>query len=202
MPICDLRPSRVRCSFVGRDLVHEFNRFDANPEKHFRTFEALHSRTKAVRLISLTLLKPALKPNHFPAPAPKLPLPPSCFFRLHALARCALCSRHPPQEYSVRLGYEQFLGPELFFNPEIYSADFTKPLPIVVDEAILSSPIDTRRGLYKNIVLSGGSTMFKNFSKRLQGDLKTIVDDRMNKNRERFGAAVVEEVRICSTFAT
>ena len=29
-------------------------------------------------------------------------------------------------------------------------------------------PIDARRGLYKNIVLSGGSTMFKDFGRRLQ----------------------------------
>jgi actin-related protein 3 len=61
--------------------------------------------------------------------------------------------------YRVDVGYEQFLAPELFFNPEIYSSDFTKPLPEVVDEAILGSPIDSRRGLYGRIVLSGGSTV-------------------------------------------
>ena len=59
------------------------------------------------------------------------------------------------------VGYERFLGPEIFFNPEIFSSDFLTPLPQVVDEAILKCPIDTRRGLYSNIVLSGGSTMFK-----------------------------------------
>lgn len=40
---------------------------------------------------------------------------------------------------------------------------------------ILKCPIDTRRGLYKNIVLSGGSTMFKRFGDKLQRDLKRIV---------------------------
>ena len=46
------------------------------------------------------------------------------------------------------VGYERFLGPEVFFNPEIFSPDFITPLPDVVDEAILKCPIDTRRALY------------------------------------------------------
>lgn len=85
-------------------------------------------------------------------------------------------------EYSVDVGYESFLGPELFFNPEIYSSDFCKPLPEIVDEAILTSPIDARRSLYRNIVLSGGSTMFHNFDKRLQMDIKDRVNARMDAN--------------------
>jgi actin-related protein 3 len=91
--------------------------------------------------------------------------------------------------YSVDVGYEQFLAPELFFNPELYSPDFTKPLPEVVDEAILQCPIDTRRGLYGKIVLSGGSTMFRNFHKRLQQDLKDRVDKRFAANLLRLKAA-------------
>jgi actin-related protein 3 len=49
----------------------------------------------------------------------------------------------------VDVGFERFLGPEIFFNPEIASADFLTPLPDVVDQVIQSCPIDTRRGLYK-----------------------------------------------------
>lgn len=90
--------------------------------------------------------------------------------------------------YSVDVGYEQFLAPEMFFNPEIYSPDFTKPLPEVVDEAILGCPIDTRRGLYKNIVLSGGSTMFRNFHRRLQQDVKDRVDARVATNMAKLKA--------------
>ena len=70
------------------------------------------------------------------------------------------------RSWSCDVGYERFLGPEIFFNPEIFSSDFLTPLPEVVDEAILKCPIDTRRGLYNNIVLSGGSTMFKDFGRR------------------------------------
>ncbi|KAI8528083.1 hypothetical protein RHMOL_Rhmol12G0123800 [Rhododendron molle] len=89
--------------------------------------------------------------------------------------------------YSCDVGYERFLGPEVFFNPEIYSNDFTMPLPAVIDKCIQSAPIDTRRALYKNIVLSGGSTMFKDFNRRLQRDLKKIVDARVLASDARLG---------------
>lgn len=99
------------------------------------------------------------------------------------------------QKYSIDVGYERFLAPEIFFNPEIYSSDFLTPLPEIVDDVIQSSPIDVRRGLYKvsstnlvdfiysargqNIVLSGGSTMFQHFGQRLKRDLKQLVDRRL-----------------------
>ncbi|KZV47536.1 actin-related protein 3-like [Dorcoceras hygrometricum] len=92
--------------------------------------------------------------------------------------------------YSCDIGYERFLGPEIFFNPEIYSSDFTTPLPDVIDKCIQSAPIDTRRALYKNVVLSGGSTMFKDFHRRLQRDLKKIVDTRVLASDARLGGEV------------
>ncbi|EGC31109.1 hypothetical protein DICPUDRAFT_50380 [Dictyostelium purpureum] len=92
--------------------------------------------------------------------------------------------------YSYDVGYERFLGPELFFNPEIASSDFLTPLPKVVDDTIQSCPIDCRRGLYKNIVLSGGSTMFKDFSKRLQRDIKRSVDYRIKRSEELSGGKI------------
>ncbi len=94
------------------------------------------------------------------------------------------------QPYTCEVGYERFLGPEVFFNPEIFSSDFTTPLPDIVDESIMKCPIDVRRNLYKNIVLSGGTTMFKDFGKRLQRDIKRNVDARMNENMARLGAHV------------
>jgi len=86
--------------------------------------------------------------------------------------------------YSVDVGYERFLGPEIFFNPEIFSSDFLTPLPKVTDDSIQTCPIDCRRGLYKNIVLSGGSTMFKDFGKRLARDIKRFVDYRIKRSEE------------------
>lgn len=91
------------------------------------------------------------------------------------------------QPYTCDVGYERFLGPEVFFNPEIFSSDFIIPLPNVVDDAIVKCPIDVRRGLYKNIVLSGGTTMFKDFGRRLQRDIKKLADNRMLANITRLG---------------
>lgn len=82
-------------------------------------------------------------------------------------------------EYKIQVGYERFLAGEAFFNPELISSDHLTPLPSLVDQVIQSCPMDCRRALYGNIVLSGGSTLFKDFSKRLQRDLGTIVDTRL-----------------------
>jgi len=90
---------------------------------------------------------------------------------------------------TVDVGYERFLAPEIFFNPEIYSSDFLTPLPTIVDTVFQSSPIDGRRGLYKNIVLSGGSTLYKDFGRRLQRDIRHMVDARIKASEARSGGA-------------
>lgn len=41
----------------------------------------------------------------------------------------------------------------------------------------------------QNIVLSGGSTMFKNFGKRLNQDIKDLVKERIDNNLARIGTA-------------
>ena len=89
--------------------------------------------------------------------------------------------------YTVEVGYERFLAPEIFFNPEMVSSDFLTPLPEVVDTVIQQSPIDVRRGLYKNIVLSGGSTMFQHFGQRLKKDLSSIVSERLAASEAASG---------------
>ncbi len=125
-------------SYVCPDLVKEFGKFDAKPEKYFKTYQGI--------------------------------------------------KRSTGQSYVCEIGYERFLGPEVFFNPEIFSSDFTTPLPFVVDDAIMKCPIDVRRSLYKNIVLSGGTTMFKDFGRRLQRDIKNLADVRMQENIARLSA--------------
>ncbi|RXM99590.1 Actin-related protein 3, partial [Acipenser ruthenus] len=60
------------------------------------------------------------------------------------------------KEFTIDVGYERFLGPEIFFHPE-------------------------------NIVLSGGSTMFRDFGRRMQRDLKRTVDARLKLSEELSG---------------
>lgn len=88
------------------------------------------------------------------------------------------------QLFSVDVGYERFLGPEIFFHPEFSNPDYTESLSVIVDEVIQNCPIDVRRNLYKNVVLSGGSTMFKDFDKRLIKEIKKTVDDRLKISAE------------------
>jgi len=76
------------------------------------------------------------------------------------------------------VGYETFLGPEVFFHPEFANPAFKESISLVVDRTIQACPIDTRRDLYKNVILSGGSTMFKNFDQRLKRDMNRLVKAR------------------------
>uniref|UniRef100_A0A8K9XTY3 Actin-related protein 3B n=1 Tax=Oncorhynchus mykiss TaxID=8022 RepID=A0A8K9XTY3_ONCMY len=93
-------------------------------------------------------------------------------------------------EFHIDVGYERFLGPEIFFHPEFANPDFTQPISDIVDEVIMNCPIDVRRPLYKNIVLSGGSTMFRDFGRRLQRDLKRSVDARLKLSEELSGGRI------------
>ncbi|XP_067116738.1 actin-related protein 3-like isoform X1 [Osmerus mordax] len=94
------------------------------------------------------------------------------------------------KEFTIDVGYERFLGPEIFFHPEFANPDFTQPISEVVDEVIQNCPIDVRRPLYKNVVLSGGSTMFRDFGRRLQRDLKRSVDGRLKISEELSGGTL------------
>ena len=78
----------------------------------------------------------------------------------------------------ITVGYERFLGPEMFFHPEFINQDFKTPLDEVIDISIQACPIDYRRKLYNNIVLSGGSTLYDGFTEKLGKLVKKRVDDR------------------------
>ncbi|KAK9814862.1 hypothetical protein WJX73_000597 [Symbiochloris irregularis] len=83
--------------------------------------------------------------------------------------------------FRCNIGDEAFLGPELLFSPSAFTQEWTASLPQVVDSVIQSCPIDARKPLYSNIVLSGGSTLFKGFAKRLQRDVRRLVDARLGQ---------------------
>ena len=85
----------------------------------------------------------------------------------------------PAREIDV--GYERFLGPEMFFHPEFFHKDHVTPLDELIDSVVQACPIDFRRSLYKNITLSGGSTLFKGFDKRLQKGVQQRVDARLKE---------------------
>ena len=87
----------------------------------------------------------------------------------------------------IDVGYERFLGPEMFFHPEFIHPEWRSPLDEIVDNAIQSSPIDSRRRLYENIVLSGGSTLFTDFDKRLNKGIQQRVNERLAQYQSLTG---------------
>jgi len=89
--------------------------------------------------------------------------------------------------FKIDVGYEKFLGPEIFFHPEFANPDFVTPISETVDQCVQNCPIDVRRGLYSNIVLSGGSTMFKDFGRRMERDLRRSVDARLKITEQLSG---------------
>jgi len=100
------------------------------------------------------------------------------------------------KDYKIDIGYERFLGPEVFFSPEIFSSDWTTPLPDIVDNTIQACPIDTRRSLYNYITLSGGTTMFKNFVKRLERDIKRKTDERFDFQSKKYPDMQLKKVDV------
>uniref|UniRef100_S4R9G5 Actin related protein 3 n=1 Tax=Petromyzon marinus TaxID=7757 RepID=S4R9G5_PETMA len=91
----------------------------------------------------------------------------------------------------TRIHDQSFSGNETRFgHPQFCNPDFTQPISEVVDDVIQNCPIDVRRPLYKNVVLSGGSTMFRDFGRRLQRDLKRTVDSRLRISEELSGGRI------------
>lgn len=100
------------------------------------------------------------------------------------------------EAWQIQIGYERFLAPEIFFHPEIFNSDQTSSLPSVVDRCIMGCPMDYRRRLYSNIVLSGGSTTFTHFKERLQRDLQTVVDARLSSIQAAAGGAAPRSIPV------
>lgn len=65
-----------------------------------------------------------------------------------------------PQPSSPQVGPARFRVPELLFQPDLVG-DESEGLHEVLAFAIHKSDMDLRRTLFSNIVLSGGSTLFK-----------------------------------------
>jgi|TARA_B110000285_G_scaffold190958_1_gene218463 actin-related protein 3 len=87
----------------------------------------------------------------------------------------------------IDVGYERFLGPEMFFHPEFIHQDWKSPLDEIIDNSIQACPMDYRRRLYQNIVLSGGSTLFDGFDVKLGKLVQSRVNNRLNAYKNITG---------------
>ena len=94
-----------------------------------------------------------------------------------------------PDGSAIDLGSSRYRAPEVLFNPELIG-DECEGIHEVLSGSIQRSDLDLRRTLYQNIVLSGGSTLFRGFGDRLLGELKRIapkeVKIKISAPRERL----------------
>lgn len=78
-----------------------------------------------------------------------------------------------PDGSLLEIGPSRFRAPELLFRPDLIGEEF-EGIHEVLSYAIQKSDMDLRRTLFSNIVLSGGSTLFKGFGDRLLSEVKKL----------------------------
>jgi actin-related protein 3 len=105
------------------------------------------------------------------------------------------------QPFSIDIGYEVFLDPELFFSPKIIDKEFKTGLDKIIDITIQQCPIDYRRKLYSNIVFLDGTTKLRNLDLRLSMSLKKKIDDRLNKYTELTNKPIKIKINVTQSSA-
>jgi len=78
-----------------------------------------------------------------------------------------------PDGQTMIIGNERFRCPEVLFNPSLIGQE-TKGAHETTFNSIMKCDIDIRSDLYKNVVLSGGTTMFPGIAERLQKDISAL----------------------------
>jgi len=78
-----------------------------------------------------------------------------------------------PDGKEIVIQSEKFKAPEVLFKPSILGQEYMG-MHQCVYKAITKSDMDLRKEFYSNILLSGGSTMFKGLGERLLHELKQL----------------------------
>lgn len=76
-----------------------------------------------------------------------------------------------PDGSYVEVGPESFRAPEILFQPGIIGSEYRGVHDCLVN-SIMKCDLDVRRGLFSQIVLSGGSTLFPGFGERLLNEVR------------------------------
>ena len=79
-----------------------------------------------------------------------------------------------PDGQVIKVNQAAFKCPELLFKPELNGKEMDGIHKLLFN-SIQKCDIDIRSELYSNVVLSGGSTMFKNYDTRLEKELQALV---------------------------
>jgi len=78
-----------------------------------------------------------------------------------------------PDGQTITVGSERFRCPEVLFKPNMIGIE-SKGIHDLVFSSIMKCDIDIRKDLYKNIVMSGGTTMFEGIADRLCEEVKKL----------------------------
>jgi len=76
-----------------------------------------------------------------------------------------------PDGSCIELGPETFRAPELLFHPELIGFEH-KGVHDCLVKSIMRADMDLRRTLFSQIVLSGGSTLFRGFGDRILNEVR------------------------------
>lgn len=71
-----------------------------------------------------------------------------------------------PNKKIIRIGRERFEAGECLFDPSLIQVE-KGGVHQMIFETITNCPMDTRKELWKGILLTGGSTMFPGFPNRV-----------------------------------
>jgi actin-related protein len=82
-----------------------------------------------------------------------------------------------PDGETIQVGRAMFACPELFFDPSL-NEKRAAPIQQIVHDSINECGVDIRRPLLHNIVLSGGSTMFRGVETRLAAEVSKLTTAR------------------------
>lgn len=81
-----------------------------------------------------------------------------------------------PDGTIIHLGNERFRGAEVLFQPAaILRKHHFIGIPTLINNVIRESEIDTRRDLYRNIYLTGGSIRFPGFVERIRSEIAPLL---------------------------
>lgn len=107
-----------------------------------------------------------------------------------------------PDGQDVTLGAERFRVPECLFQPLLLGKE-APGLHESVINCVQGCELDVRRDLFRNLVLSGGNTMFPGIAERLTSEIKQLapmkVDVKVNASPARrylvwHGASIVSRL--------
>lgn len=90
-----------------------------------------------------------------------------------------------PNKQVIKIGRERFEGPEVLFDPSKIGIE-QGGIPELIFDTINhhATPIDYRKFLYSNILITGGSTMFPGFPTRVETDMNKLFEERVMKGRK------------------